>query len=223
MKKTIAKFLIIFLFLTIKAFAQNSIYVESLEDYKTIEPKESLQVKVLFDTYIENTEFKQDDIINCALNKIKKPNRGKQNAKLYFNIESLEKNGETIVLKTPLLVKYSLTSDLKEKIKSIPPSKAVKKTAGLVGGYFIKGFSYGFSFVDGIIENPQGNRLKSGAKQVYDDSFLSMVEYGKEIEINKEDRFYLIVKKQEDIDEEEIDEEIEKTKEEIKKEAKKET
>ena len=68
-----------------------------------------------------------------------------------------------------------------------------KKTAGAVGDYFLQGVSYGISFVDGIVTNNEGNRLKSGVKQVYDDSFLSYIEYGQEIEIKEGDAFYLVV------------------------------
>ena len=49
---------------------------------------------------------------------------------------------------------------------------------------FFTGVSYGISFVDGLVTNPEGNRLKSGAKQVYKDSFLSYVEKGEDIHVD---------------------------------------
>ena len=82
-----------------------------------------------------------------------------------------------------------------EEIKKTPPKTIVKKTASTVGNFFVKGFSYGVSFVDGVKENKEDNRLKSGVKQVYDDSFLSLVEYGEEIEIKEGQEFYFVVKK----------------------------
>ena len=58
------------------------------------------------------------------------------------------------------------------------------------------GFSQALSFVDGAKTNTEGNRIKSGAKQVYDDSILSFIKYGNEIDIKKGDVFYLIVKEE---------------------------
>ena len=87
---------------------------------------------------------------------------------------------------------------MEEEIKKIPPKKIVKKTASTVGSFFVKGFSYGVSFVDGFSENKEDNRLKSGAKQVYDDSFLSYIEYGSEVEIKEGDEFYLVISKKKD-------------------------
>ena len=43
----------------------------------------------------------------------------------------------------------------------------------------------------GYITNNEENRLKSGVKQVYDDSFVSLIEYGDEILIKKGDVFYM--------------------------------
>ena len=64
------------------------------------------------------------------------------------------------------------------------------------GDFFVTGVSYGVSFVDGVITNNEENRLKSGVKQVYDDSFISLIELGDEIVIKKGDIFYLILKEE---------------------------
>lgn len=134
------------------------------------------------------------DIINCSTLKVTDPKRAKRNAKIFFSLDSYVDSKGIHNFKRNLTGKYAKTVISKDNIKDIDAKKAAKSTAGMVGNHFIPGVSYGISFVDGVVENQEGNRLKSGAKQVYKDSFLSYVEYGEEIEIKEGDEFYLIVK-----------------------------
>ena len=94
-----------------------------------------------------------------------------------------------------MIAKYTEKVLSVEEIKKTPPKKIAKKAVSTVGNFFVAGFSYGVSFVDGVKQNKEDNRLKSGVKQVYDDSFLSYVEYGHEVEIKEGQEFYLVVKK----------------------------
>ena len=95
----------------------------------------------------------------------------------------------------PRLYQDDIENLNKETIKrNVTPKKAVKTTAKVVGGAIVEGAGYVVSFADGVITNPEGNRLKSGAKQLYDDSFLSYVEYGDEIDVKTGDKFYFVIK-----------------------------
>lgn len=194
MKKLIFLFSFIFLF-SLNAQASDKVFVKALTPFNSILPSENFSVEVLEDSEIDNISIIKGDIINCTLEKVTDPKRAKQNAKIYLNVDSYEdKLGKHNFL-NPLRAKYAKTVINKEEIKKIPPKKIVKKTASTVGDFFLTGFSYGVSFVDGFIQNEEENRIKSGAKQVYDDSFLSLVEKGSEVEIKENDEFYLIIKK----------------------------
>ncbi len=188
------KIIFILCFMLSCAFASDKIHVEALQSFNSDNPSESFKAKVIEDSQINDTPIYKGDIINCKLEKIKDPKRGKRDAKAYFKISSFETKEGLKEISEPLEAKYAKTIISKEKVKQIPPKKVVKTAAGAIGSYFVKGFSYGLSFADGVVENSEGNRLKSGAKQLYDDSFLSYVEKGNDIVINKGDKFYFIVK-----------------------------
>lgn len=196
------KKIILFLFCLVlsiqMAHAADKIHVRALSPFNSITPPETFKVEVINDGVIDDIDFIKGDIINCTLEKVTDPKRAKRNAKIYLNVVSYEDNKGKHDFLTPLRAKYAKSVVNKEEIKKIPPKKIVKKTASTVGSFFVKGFSYGVSFVDGFSENKEDNRLKSGAKQVYDDSFLSYIEYGSEVEIKEGDEFYLVISKKKD-------------------------
>lgn len=177
------------------AYAADKVHVRAISEFSTINPSSNFQIEVIEDSEIDNISVVRGDIINCTLEKVTDPKRAKQNAKIYLNVVSYtDKLGEHY-FSTPLRAKYAKTVINKEEIQKIPPKQVAKKTASTVGNFFVKGISYGISFVDGFSENKEDNRLKSGVKQVYDDSFLSLVERGSEVTISPDDEFYLVISK----------------------------
>lgn len=192
------KLLVLMLFLLSPVYASDKLHVKALTDFSSASPQKNFTVQVIEDGEMNDIPLFKGDILNCTLEKIKDPKRAKMDAKIYLKIDSYEDSKGVHNIDEFLIGKYAKKVLNKEEIKKTPPKKIVKKTAGVVGGYFIKGFSYGVSFVDGAVENKDGNRLKSGAKQVYDDSFLSLVEFGHEVEIKTDDTFYLVVKRAKD-------------------------
>ncbi len=186
--------LLVMFFVCAPVFASENIYVEALEDYSSIKPAETFKVKVLKPLHGEYYSLLEGDILNCTLYKTKKPTRGKRDAQIYFILKSyVDKDGEHM-LAHKYLAKYSKKVISIEAIKSTPKKTIIKKAAGTVGDHFLTGVSYGISFVDGVATNNEGNRLKSGAKQVYKDSFLSYAEKGEEIHVERGDAFYLVTK-----------------------------
>lgn len=175
-------------------FASDKIRVKALEDFSTIEPKETFSVEIIEDSSINGVFMLQGDKINCSLLKIKDPTRAKQDAKIYFNLISYEDRLGEHKITPKVVAKYAKTVLNIDEVKKTPKRKYVRKAVGTVGNFFYKGVSYGVSFVDGVAQNEEGNRLKSGVKQVYDDSFLSLIEEGQEIEIKVGDEFYFIAK-----------------------------
>lgn len=199
MKKIILLFLIIF-FIKNCAYSWDTIHVRALSDFTSVNPSNTFQTQVIEEGKVFETTLFKDDILNLKLKEIKAPTRGKNDAKIYFNVLNYQNNFEPHEFFEPLVAKYSKTAINKEEIKKMPKKGLIKKGAGAIGDYFFKGVSYGISFADGVATNEEGNRLKSGVKQLYDDSFLSLIEYGKDIEIKKGDEFYFIIKKEKDSD-----------------------
>lgn len=200
--KKIIKFFIVFIFSNIllinPSFASNKLHVRALEDFSSLNPNKYFSVEVINDGEIGDLKILKGDVINCTLEKIKNPTRAKQDAKIFLKLNNYEDKLGIHQFPTPLKAKYSKSAVNKEEIKKIPPKKVVIKTASTVGSHFIPGLSYGVSFVDGFVENEENNRLKSAVKQVYDDSFISLVEKGSQVEIEAGDEFYLVVKKAKD-------------------------
>lgn len=186
---------ILFIFISLSALASDKLYVKALEDFSSAEPKKTFKVQVIENTTLDKIPMLKNDVLYCTLNKVTDPTRGKRNAKVIFNIISYEDSRGIHEFENKLIAKYSKSALTKKEIAKKPSRSTIRKTAGFAGNLFLlNGISYGLSFADGVAQNQEGNRLKSGAKQVYEDSFLSYVEYGDEIEIKKDDLFYLIAK-----------------------------
>ena len=77
----------------------------------------------------------------------------------------------------------------------------MKNAALLVGNYFVKGLSIAYSFGEGFIKNEQDNRFKSGVTNAYEESPLSLVQEGEQLDIKIGDDFYLIFKTEDDVEE----------------------
>lgn len=187
------KLLITLLLLSLPVFASDKLKVRSLQSFNTVTPDETFKVEVIEDGEMDSIMIFKGDIINCVLDKVVDPSRAKRDAKIYLKVDSYDDRLGNHKVEKNLVAKYADSVIGKDTVKKIPSKNNAKKAAGFIGDHFFKGVSYGISFVDGAIENKDGNRLKSGAKQVYEDSFLSMVEYGKDIVIEKGDEFYLVI------------------------------
>ena len=121
--------------------------------------------------------------INLQLLKEYVPKRLKRNAKFSFKPEwYIDTNGSKHNLNETVKATYTTT---------LNKVQLAKKAVLGVGNHFVKGLSMGVAAVEGVVENEEGNRLKSGAKSVYDASPLSYSEKGKDIVINENEIFYL--------------------------------
>ncbi len=191
--KKIVYFLIFFV--TLPVFAADKLHVSAMNSFSSIEPSQSFQVMLIEDGVLNDVYMIKGDVLNCTLQKTTDPTRAKRDAKIYLYVDSYTDKMGTHEFQDRLVAKYAQKILSVEEIKKTPPKTVVKKTVSTVGNFFMKGFSYAVSFVDGVKENKEDNRMKSGVKQVYDDSFLSLVKYGHEVEIQEGDEFYLVIKK----------------------------
>ena len=187
-------FLTLSIMLLFSAFASEKLYLEALEDFNSLNPNKTFSAKIL-EGEIEGTSLAVGDKLNCVFEEKKEAKRAKIDAKIFFKLESYENDEGVHKITQNLSAKYAKNVLNKETIKrNVTPKKAAKTAAKVAGGAIVEGGKYIVSFADGIITNPEGNRLKSGAKQLYDDSFLSYVEYGEEIDIKIGDKFYFVIK-----------------------------
>ena len=90
---------------------------------------------------------------------------------------------------------------VKEELKKIPPFKVMKNAALMVGNYFVKGLSIAYHFGEGFVKNEKDNRFKSGVTNAYEESPLSYIGEGEQLDIKVGDDFYLVFKTEEDVEE----------------------
>lgn len=184
------------------SFGAVQLKVSSQQEFRTDNPSEYIKVKVNKDTTLGKYELKQNDILKCKVLQVVDPKRGKRNAVFYVQPVCYSDYGKVTQINDEYYGKYSKTVLSKEEIKNLPKGKIVKGAALAVGSYFIKGLSTGVSFAQGVIQNEEDNRLKSGVVQAYKDSPLSYVEKGEQLDINIGDEFYLVFKLDNDEDDE---------------------
>ncbi len=157
--------------------------VEALSAFSTEEPESSMRVKILEDAALDDIVLYKGDILSGKTTDIVSPKRLKRNASFSFIPETYtDKSGKT----------HKFLKEYKGRY-AFPLDKAgLAKTAGLaIGGYFVKGLSLGVNAIEGAVKNEEGNRLKSSAVKVYENSPLSYIETGDELNILEGDIFLL--------------------------------
>ena len=180
--------------------------VVALEEFKTDAPSETIKVKVLQDTVLGSYDIGVNSILECQVLQIVDPKRLKRNASFYVKPLSYTVDGTVCEIEEEYYGKYSAFVLSKEEIKEIPAGKVIKKAAMTVGDYFVKGLSTCVAFVQGFAKNEKDNRLKSGVVNAYEESPLSYISEGQQLDIKVGDDFYLVFKTKED-EEEEAEEE----------------
>ena len=183
--------------------AATQIKVVALEEFRTDKPTETLKVRVLQDAVLGNYDIGVNSILECQVLKIVDPKRLKRNASFYVKPLSYTVNDTTCKIEEDFYGKYSTFVLSKEEIKEIPPGKVIKKAAMTVGDYFVKGLSTCVAFVQGFVKNEKDNRLKSGVVNAYEESPLSYISEGQQLDIKVGDDFYLVFKTKEDEEKEE--------------------
>lgn len=186
--------LLSFFIISSAAFASDRIHVSAVEEFNTTNPKPSLDVKVLEDSYLGAILLKEGDVIHCNVVKITNPKRGKRSASFVVCPISYTTEENTKTIEQNYYGKYASKAVTKEELRNIDAVKVGKKAAITVGNHFVKGVAPVASLAEGMIKNEENNRLESGIKQVYKDSALSYIEKGADLTIEPEDKFYLIFK-----------------------------
>ncbi len=188
---------LLFCLITIPAYAGVTVEVQALTPFDSTKPPATMRFRTLDNVSFENgVTFDLNTIVDASVIDVKFPKRGKRNASFTLRPTSYTANGVTKEISD-----FEFTAKYKAK-REIDKGKMALSAATTVGGYFVHGLSQGVSLVKGMVKNEEGNRIKSGAVQVYEDSPLSYIEKGEELYIYENEIFYLRFKTSE-LDEDE--------------------
>ncbi len=181
--------------------AANYLKVTAMEDFDTASPKETFNVQLREDGFLGQYSLGVNSILHCQVLQIVDPKRGKRDASFFIKPLTFTENGQVKTIEEEMYGKYTTVVLSKEEIKKLPYGKMVKNGVLMVGSYFVKGLSIGVSFVEGFAKNEKDNRFKSGVANAYEESPISLVEKGDELEIKTGDDFYFVFKTEEDVQE----------------------
>ena len=182
-------------------FAADYLKVTAMEDFSTDSPKDTFNVRLREEGTLGKYELPTNSILHCQVLQIVDPKRGKRNAVFFVKPLTYTQGNETLQIQEDMYGKYTTVVLSKEEIKKLPYWKMVKNGVLMVGSYFVKGLSIGVAFVEGVAKNEQDNRLKSGVKNAYEESPISLVEKGEQLDIKTGDDFYFVFKTEEDVQE----------------------
>lgn len=186
MKKILLIVFIMF-FLTLNVEAK-TLKVISLKSFSTEFPATTFEVQTIQKENIRDVILEQGTIISGIVLKVEPPKIGKRNSCFEFIPIEITYRGITKKIKHPTgiakVLGYNPTTP-KERTFSI-----ARKAANL----FLRGAISVIEFTHGAVKAQNGHRIKSGVMEAYDDSFLSYIERGKELHINKGDILILKIK-----------------------------
>lgn len=160
--------------------------VESLSTFSTSKPPQFISFKSMSSVILdENVIIPEGVIVKGRITDVKLPKRLKRNATFsVVPVSYIGADGKLVKINGEHIGKFSPKFE-------IDKAGAAKSAALTVGDHFVKGISMGYHAVEGAVKNEEGNRIKSSAVSVYENSPLSYIEEGQELEIKKNDLFSL--------------------------------
>lgn len=185
MKKILTTFTLIALTGFFQSVSAQTVGVKSLNSFSTDNPPAKITVELLEDLSFDNKSFKAGSKLTGNIVNVIPPQRLKRNAKFSFKpVSYVDLNGKSNMITTDLEAVYT-------EPFAIDKGHLAKSAAVGVGNMFVKGFGMGVAAVEGAVHNENGNRLKSSAVSVYEASPVSYVDKGEDLQIAKDDVFYL--------------------------------
>ncbi len=167
------------------ADSKNKVAVESLSDFSFNHQVDTVRLKVLEKNKFKNgVKFEKGAILTAKVAKVVDAKRGKRNG--YLVVDPLSYTVPSTGASVQIDDEYWLANVLGYKPFD---AKSTAAKAGLsVAGFFVKGIGQIFYFGKGVISPEEGEgRLKSGAKNVYENSPLAYIEEGEEVDIKTGD------------------------------------
>jgi len=189
MNKILLTFVFIFFLLTSSVQAQ-TLKVVSVDGFSAKNPSAVCRVQTLEATELADNFFLESGtIISGLVIQAHRPKFGKRDSYLEIIPTSITYNDKTINITnsklTAKVIAYKPTNP-----QALAGNVAIK-AANLV----VLGASQGISFAMGATQAKEGTRVKSGFQRIYKDSFISLLEIGSELNINKGDILILKIKK----------------------------
>ena len=168
--------------------------VETMTPFSTDAPPEIVKLKSLGEIQLAPEVLIQEgDILTGELTHVKHAKRLKRNATFKYKINSVKPvDGESFDLSEYNEGKY--VSEIKINKGKLATNAALK-----AGELFVSGISVSYRAVEGAIKNRKEgiSGVATGAvENVYDNSVLSYIKKGTEIEKKQGDKFYLSLKPQ---------------------------
>ena len=184
MKKVLFGFLLLSITMFSPAMAE-TMAVQSITAISTETPEQIIKVKVVRDCTLGDITLKTGYILEGKMMSVTDPKRLKQNASFTFApLTYFDLNGNPVHIPKLYIGTYSPKFE-------IDSGKVAKSAALTVGNHFVKGVSAGYYAVEGAVQNTEGNRFKSAAENVYENSLFSYVEKGEQLHIEKDTCFGL--------------------------------
>lgn len=185
------KFLLIILimFLLASCTEAKTLKVLSLKSFSTEFPSPTFEVQTIQREIVtQDIILEQGSIISGIVLRVEPPKRGKRDS--YFEFIPTEITYRRIKQKIehPIIVAKVLGYE------PIDPKELTFTVARKVANFFLKGAISAVEFADGAIKAENGQRIKSGAIRVYNNSFFSYIEPGEELNINRGDIIILKIK-----------------------------
>lgn len=159
--------------------------VQAIGRISTERPNDIIRVKVIRDCTLGNVELKIGYILEGKMLNVIDPKRLKRDASFTFYPTYYHDLNGNVTRFTKVYV-----GEFSPKIE-IDPVKLAKSAVLTVGNHFVKGISTGYYAVEGAVHNDDKNRVKSAVHNVYENSFLSYVEEGKQLDLPSETCFGL--------------------------------
>jgi len=163
------------------------------EHFSTAKPSKTFEVKL--DETVElddGLQLNANSILYGKVIQVEDGLRGKRQGYFKFYLQKyITVDGVTDVSRKNIVVKVSHYEplDKKEVAKKVATTGATTVASKVLK---VPGLSQGVSFIKGVAKSDDGeNRLRSGAKQVYEDSPLSLVEKGESLNIKSGDQVKL--------------------------------
>ena len=183
MKKIVLTFIFLLLLAPVCEAKNVKVKVISLSDIDKYSNTQSLRARVVEDTKLKNdVTLQKDAVLDSKMMEIVPPKRGKRNG--YVIIQPVVYiYGDYVIPIKDQELRAKVTYYTEPNYK-----KAATEAVIGVGASFVKGGKYIAHFSEGIIKPEEGeSRLKSGFDNLYENSALSCIGKGKEMNIKKGD------------------------------------
>ncbi len=182
--------LLFFVIFSCSGVQAKNIKVVALEPFSTVRPSETFAIQTLKDEYLpDDTFLPEDAMITGQIIHVEAPKRGKRNGYIKFVPQKIVYDDRTIDIKNSKLVAIITY------YRPIDPEELVMTVARKTVNFMFKGVVTVAQFTLGVIENEEGNRIKSGVMNVYRDSFFVYIEVGDELNVRRGDTLIFKIKK----------------------------